>query len=42
MSWPIVGIGALASIGRDAGEVFDSLCGGQSGLAPLLRHQWKR
>lgn len=35
MSWPIVGIGALASIGRDAEEVFDSLCGGHSGLAPL-------
>ncbi|MEU5365821.1 beta-ketoacyl synthase N-terminal-like domain-containing protein [Streptomyces sp. NPDC005925] len=35
MSWPIVGIGALASIGRDPEEVFDSLCGGHSGLAPL-------
>lgn len=35
MSWPIVGIGALASIGRNPEEVFDSLCGGRSGLAPL-------
>ncbi|MEV6434043.1 beta-ketoacyl-[acyl-carrier-protein] synthase family protein [Streptomyces anulatus] len=35
MSWPIVGIGALASIGRDPEEIFESLCGGHSGLAPL-------
>lgn len=35
MSWPIVGIGAVASIGRDPGELFESLCAGRSGLAPL-------
>ncbi|MFF7145900.1 beta-ketoacyl-[acyl-carrier-protein] synthase family protein [Streptomyces nodosus] len=35
MSWPIVGIGALASIGRDPAELFDNLCEGRSGLAPL-------
>ncbi|MFE4534656.1 beta-ketoacyl-[acyl-carrier-protein] synthase family protein [Streptomyces scopuliridis] len=35
MSWPITGIGALASIGRDPAELFDSLCAGRGGLAPL-------
>jgi 3-oxoacyl-[acyl-carrier-protein] synthase II len=35
MSWPIVGVGAVTSIGRDPEELFDSLCAGRSGLAPL-------
>ena len=35
MNWPIVGVGAVTSIGRDPEELFDSLCAGRSGLAPL-------
>jgi 3-oxoacyl-[acyl-carrier-protein] synthase II len=35
MSWPIVGVGAVTSIGRDPEELFDSLCAGRGGLAPL-------
>lgn len=35
MSRPVVGIGAVASIGRDPSELFESLCAGRSGLAPL-------
>lgn len=35
MSWPVVGIGALASIGSNPAELFESLCSGRSGLAPL-------
>lgn len=33
--WSIAGIGAVASIGRGAESLFESLCAGQSGLAPL-------
>lgn len=35
MNWPIVGVGAVTSIGRDPEELFDSLCAGRTGLAPL-------
>ncbi|MFD4608757.1 beta-ketoacyl synthase N-terminal-like domain-containing protein [Streptomyces sp. NPDC058440] len=35
MSRPVVGIGAVASIGRDPSELFESLCAGRSGLAAL-------
>ncbi|WP_198008911.1 beta-ketoacyl-[acyl-carrier-protein] synthase family protein [Saccharomonospora saliphila] len=31
----VSGMGAVASIGRDADEVFHSLCAGRTGLAPL-------
>jgi 3-oxoacyl-[acyl-carrier-protein] synthase II len=33
--WPIAGIGAVASIARGAKPLFEALCAGQSGLAPL-------
>ncbi|MEW2082474.1 beta-ketoacyl synthase N-terminal-like domain-containing protein [Streptomyces sp. NPDC005283] len=35
MSWDITGIGAVAGIGNDPYEIFDSLCAGRSGLARL-------
>ncbi|MFF2650679.1 beta-ketoacyl-[acyl-carrier-protein] synthase family protein [Streptomyces sp. NPDC058045] len=35
MTYPIIGTGAIASIGADPGEIFDSLCAGRSGLGPL-------
>ncbi|MGC9376731.1 beta-ketoacyl-[acyl-carrier-protein] synthase family protein [Streptomyces sp. MH13] len=35
MTYPITGTGAVAAIGADPGEIFDSLCAGRSGLAPL-------
>ncbi|MEU6484888.1 beta-ketoacyl synthase N-terminal-like domain-containing protein [Streptomyces sp. NPDC046887] len=35
MTYPILGTGAVASIGADPVEIFDSLRGGRSGLAPL-------
>ncbi|WP_445529284.1 beta-ketoacyl-[acyl-carrier-protein] synthase family protein [Streptomyces cyslabdanicus] len=35
MTRPVVGVGAVASIGRDPSELFESLCAGRSGLAPL-------
>ncbi|MBU7597312.1 3-oxoacyl-ACP synthase [Streptomyces sp. P38-E01] len=35
MRLPITGVGAVASIGRDADEVFSSLCAGRSGLGPM-------
>lgn len=35
MSVLIAGTGAVASVGSGAGEVFDALCAGRSGLAPL-------
>ena len=34
-SWPIVGTGAVASIGGDPEEIFASLCAGRSGRAPM-------
>ncbi|UED85088.1 beta-ketoacyl synthase N-terminal-like domain-containing protein [Streptomyces profundus] len=34
-SWPIVGAGALSSVGDTADEMFESLCAGRSGRAPL-------
>lgn len=34
MTYPIIGTGAVASIGRDPDEIFTSLCTGRSGLAP--------
>ncbi|KUJ65275.1 3-oxoacyl-ACP synthase [Streptomyces albus subsp. albus] len=33
--WPITGVGAVASVGRNAGEIFESLCAARSGLAPM-------
>lgn len=33
MSWAITGVGAVASIGRDADAVFTALCAGRDGLA---------
>ena len=35
MRLPIIGVGAVASVGRDADEVFASLCAGRSGLGPM-------
>ncbi|MFI7291524.1 beta-ketoacyl synthase N-terminal-like domain-containing protein [Streptomyces anulatus] len=35
MSFPITGLGAVASIGRTPGEIFDGLCEGRTGLGPL-------
>jgi 3-oxoacyl-[acyl-carrier-protein] synthase II len=35
MSWLITGMGALTSTGRNDREVFEALCAGTSGLAPL-------
>ncbi|MFG2132143.1 beta-ketoacyl-[acyl-carrier-protein] synthase family protein [Streptomyces sp. NPDC048751] len=35
MTYPIIGTGAVASIGSDPDAIFDSLCAGRSGLAPL-------
>ncbi|MEW2075157.1 beta-ketoacyl synthase N-terminal-like domain-containing protein [Streptomyces sp. NPDC012403] len=35
MTYAIVGTGAVAGIGADPAEIFDSLCAGRSGLAPL-------
>jgi 3-oxoacyl-[acyl-carrier-protein] synthase II len=35
MSWLVSGVGAVASVGRGAPEVFAALCAGQTGLAPL-------
>jgi 3-oxoacyl-[acyl-carrier-protein] synthase II len=35
MTYPILGTGAVASIGADPDAIFDSLCAGRSGLAPL-------
>src|ERR1035441_6154904 len=33
--WAVAGTGMVASIGATGGEVFDALCAGRSGLAPL-------
>jgi 3-oxoacyl-[acyl-carrier-protein] synthase II len=33
--YPITGVGAVASIGRDAEEIYQNLCKGVDGLAPL-------
>ncbi|MEU3142935.1 MULTISPECIES: beta-ketoacyl synthase N-terminal-like domain-containing protein [unclassified Streptomyces] len=35
MSWIVTGMGAVASIGADVEEIFDSLIAGRSGLGPL-------
>ncbi|WP_405390009.1 3-oxoacyl-ACP synthase [Streptomyces sp. NBC_01102] len=35
MRLPITGVGAVASIGRDATEIFDNLCAGRGGLGPM-------
>jgi 3-oxoacyl-(acyl-carrier-protein) synthase len=35
MSWDIVGTGAVTCIGEGTGEVFEALCDGRSGVAPL-------
>ncbi|MGC4746952.1 beta-ketoacyl-[acyl-carrier-protein] synthase family protein [Micromonospora sp. DT201] len=35
MSWPVIGVGAVTSVGRTAEETFESLCAGRSGLAPM-------
>lgn len=35
MSWLVTGAGAVASIGRDVDETFDSLCSGRTGNARL-------
>ncbi|MFD8825958.1 beta-ketoacyl-[acyl-carrier-protein] synthase family protein [Streptomyces sp. NPDC059605] len=35
MRLPITGVGAVASIGRDADEIFESLCAGRGGLGPM-------
>ncbi len=39
MSWPITGVGAVASVGRDVGEIFANLCAGQSGIGELRGFQ---
>lgn len=33
--WPITGVGAVASVGRNAEEIFANLCAAKSGLAPM-------
>jgi len=33
--WAVAGTGMITSIGATSGEVFDALCAGRSGLAPL-------
>lgn len=33
--FPVVGVGAVADVGRTAGEFFDNLCAGTSGLKPM-------
>lgn len=35
MSWDITGIGAVACVGGNPYDIFDALCAGHSGLAPL-------
>ncbi|MFD1147562.1 beta-ketoacyl-[acyl-carrier-protein] synthase family protein [Saccharothrix hoggarensis] len=35
MSWYITGSGGVASVGSGVGPLFDSLCAGRTGLAPL-------
>jgi len=35
MSWDIVGMGAVANVGNDPAEIFDGLCQGRDGRAPL-------
>ncbi|WP_020496664.1 beta-ketoacyl synthase N-terminal-like domain-containing protein [Sciscionella marina] len=35
MTAAITGLGAIASIGGNVGELFDNLCAGRSGLAPM-------
>jgi len=35
MSWDITGIGAVACVGDNPYDIFDALCAGHSGLAPL-------
>lgn len=35
MSWYITGSGGVASVGEGVGELFDGLCAGRTGLAPL-------
>ncbi|MFJ9691440.1 beta-ketoacyl-[acyl-carrier-protein] synthase family protein [Kitasatospora sp. NPDC101183] len=35
MSYPITGVGAVASIGGDPQEIFEALCAGRSGIGPL-------
>ncbi|GAA2311181.1 beta-ketoacyl synthase N-terminal-like domain-containing protein [Streptomyces violaceusniger] len=35
MSYPITGVGAVASIGNTPDEIFTGLCAGRSGLGPL-------
>ncbi|WP_424186492.1 beta-ketoacyl-[acyl-carrier-protein] synthase family protein [Actinokineospora sp. G85] len=35
MSWDVTGLGAVASVGGTAEEVYAALCAGRSGLAPL-------
>lgn len=40
--YPIVGVGAVASVGGSADEIYTSLCAGVSGLAPMraFRRDW--
>src|SRR5688572_11509378 len=33
--WPIVGMGAICSLGSTAQATFDALCAGRNGLAPI-------
>ncbi|MFJ9845032.1 beta-ketoacyl-[acyl-carrier-protein] synthase family protein [Kitasatospora sp. NPDC101155] len=35
MTYPVLGMGAVASIGAGPEEIFESICAGRSGLAPL-------
>lgn len=35
MSWNIVGMGAVSSVGDDPSRIFDALCAGRDGRAPL-------
>lgn len=39
---PVVGVGAVASVGGTAEEIFDALCAGRSSLAPMtgFDHAW--
>lgn len=44
MSWPVIGMGAVASGGRTAQELYAGLCAGTSGIGPVrgFRRDWYR
>jgi len=44
MSWPVTGMGAVASVGRTVDEIYAGLCAGHSGIGPLraFNRDWYR